>query len=194
MRTKAPLLLPIFRSDLQARLLAHLLLTPAGGGGPTLAQLEQATGGSSASVHREVERLEQAGLLRSERIGRARIVHVDETSPLTPPLRELVLRALGPAVILRRELAGVDGIERATVFGSWALRYHGEAGEAPRDIDLLVLGRPDDRGLNAALDRASDQIGLPVNAAVFGVAEWAERDSGFAREVRSRPMVEVIPG
>ena len=67
MRTAAPLLAPIFRSDGQARLLSTLLLT-----GEELSVTDLAKRASLAypTAHREVARLVDAGILSERQVGR----------------------------------------------------------------------------------------------------------------------------
>src|SRR6478752_10502327 len=60
MRTEAPLLAPIFRSDGQARLLSTLLLT---GDELSVTDLAKRAGLAYPTVHREVARLVDAGIL-----------------------------------------------------------------------------------------------------------------------------------
>jgi len=50
----------------------------------------------SPSVHREVERAEQAGIVRSRRVGRTRMVSADTTSPYFVPLRQLLVGPSAP--------------------------------------------------------------------------------------------------
>src|SRR3989304_4278590 len=139
MRTNAPPLLPIFRSRGQGLLLARVFLHPEE---PIpLAGLAREIGLDAGRGLREVNRLEQAGLVVSERIGRARVVRPDERSPLYPELSALIFKAFGPSTVLARMLRGLPGGEAAYIFGSWASRYHGEAGPAPADIALLAVGR-----------------------------------------------------
>ena len=51
--------------------------------------------------------------------------------------------AFGPARVISAELDDIAGINEAYVSGSWAARYSGEAGAAPNDVDILVVGDPD---------------------------------------------------
>ena len=74
------------------------------------------------SVHREVERAKSAGLLVTRRVGRARLVSVNSASPYYDGLRQVLRRACGPPTILAEAIAGVEGIEAAYLFGSWAPR------------------------------------------------------------------------
>src|SRR6478736_4733522 len=137
MRTKPPDALPIFRSDLHARLLAALLL---GDGEPLTAQdLRERLGATSTALHRELVRLERAGLIEHDSVGRTRRYRAAIDSPIHEPLRELLQRTLGIEPLLQRALNGVDGIEAAAIFGSWAADETNE----DSDIDLLVIGEMD---------------------------------------------------
>jgi predicted nucleotidyltransferase len=191
MRSSAPPLLPLFRSAAQARILASIFLAPEGRG-QSLADLARVTGSLAGSVHREVERLEAAGLVRSERIGRTRLIQPDMDAPVYDDLRGLITKTLGPAAVLARALAGISGIDAAAIFGSWAARYRGEPGDAPADVDLLVIGAPDTGAIYAACRASEEELGRPVNATILSRAEWTERDSGFLKTVARGPLVSVV--
>ncbi len=190
MRTDAPLLLPIFRSRGQGRLLARVFLQPEE---PLpLAGLAREVGLDAATVLREVNRLEQAGLVVSNRIGRARVVRPDERSPFYPELSALIFKAFGPSAVLARRLRGLPGVKAAYIFGSWASRFHGEAGPAPGDIDLLVIGRPDRRALARLCREAGRELGLDVNPTVVTKESWDSDKTGFVRSLKQAPLVPLV--
>ena len=139
-KSSPPPLLPLLRSRLQAEILTLVLLGPEQEW--SLTGLASRTGASVSSVQREITRAEQAGVVRSRRLGSTRLVKAAD-SPLTAPLTELLLRSFGPRQVLAEEIEGVAGIETAYLFGSWAARYAGEAGRPPADLDVLVIGTPD---------------------------------------------------
>jgi DNA-binding transcriptional ArsR family regulator len=141
-------LLPLFRSEHQLHLLGELFVYA--GEARSISELAGATGIPQATVSREVARLEEAGLLKSVQRGRLRLVEADDQLPYYNELRALLVKTMGPAALLKHELSGVPGIEEAFVYGSWAARYHGERGPAPRDIDVVVIGEPDLDALYAA--------------------------------------------
>ena len=93
--------------------------------------------------------------------------------------------------MLGRFLAGIPGIRAAAIFGSWAARYRGEPGEAPADVDLLVIGSPDTSAVHRACRLAEDDLGRPVNAVILSPEEWAGRRSGFLRTVARGHLVPV---
>ncbi len=189
MKSSPPELLPLFRSDEQARLLAEIYLRSSDGS--SLAALARATGISPGGVHKEVERLERAGIVTSERVGRSRIVRPDSASPFYGDLRSLLLKAFGPVRVLEDALAGVNGIEEAFIYGSWARAAAGDLEGPPRDIDLMVIGEVDLDLLYDRLQAAEAELGRLVNVTVFTTQEWASDDSGFVRHVREQPVVRL---
>ncbi len=190
MRTAAPALFPLFRSELQSGLIARILL---GRGEESVAELASAIGEDPGNTAREVVRLERAGIVTARRVGRTKLVQANRQAPFYDALVELVTVVLGPAKVLAEELAGIDGIVSAEIFGSWAARYHGEHGQAPSDVDLLVVGNPDRDDLHDATQMAARRLNRAVNPVVVSSRRWSTAEDGFIREVRSRPRVPVIP-
>jgi DNA-binding transcriptional ArsR family regulator len=190
MRTEAPLLLPLFRSRGQARLLARIFLHPDER--LSLNQLARELDLDPATVQREAERLEEAGILTSERIGTARLVRPNEDSPFYPELSGLVFKAFGPVPILRERLQTLAGVEAAFIYGSWASRYAGERGEAPGDIDLLILGKPDRRKLARLGREASEELGFEVNPTALSQEDWKRDATGFIRSLKKEPLIPLV--
>lgn len=188
MKTTSPIV-PIFRSEGLARVLATVFLEEA----PlSLVDIADRTGVTPSTVYREVERLEQAGLVRSERAGRSRLIHPDADSPYHAEIRALLLKVFGPVAVLRRELDGVEGLEEAHIFGSWAGRYLGEAGPSPMDVDVVLVGEVDPDRAYGACRSAEDQLGVEVNPVVVSRDDWDEAETGFLRDIRSGPLVAVV--
>jgi hypothetical protein len=188
MRTQAPVLAPVFRSDGQARLLSEILL-----GAEELSISDAATraGVAYPTAHAEVQRLLKAGILHERKAGRTRMISANPRSPLVAPLREILLIATGPAALLSEELRTIRGVQRAFLFGSFAARSVGIDGGDPKDIDLMVVGDPELAEIYDLCDRVEKQVGRPVNPTVLTEQEFAA-DSGFLRSVRESPTVTLI--
>lgn len=189
MQAKPPPLLPLLRSRLQAELLTLILLTPDREW--TLSELANRVGGSLSSALREVVRAEGTGVITSRRVGNSRVVTAAE-SPLTGPLRELLLRSFGPRQVLAEELSEIEGIQDAYLFGSWAARYAGQEGRAPMDIDVLVIGQPDRDDLDDAAQRAGSKLAREVNITIRSPQWWRHGDDAFHAEVTRRPLVPIL--
>lgn len=114
----------------------------------------------------------------------------DPDSPVYRELRDLLAKAFGPAPLLERELARVEGVEEAYIHGSWARRFHGEPGALPRDVDLLVVGHADPEEVYRAARAVEQQLGLEVNPIVVGDADW-DHPLGLLERVKNGPVVEL---
>lgn len=188
MRTGAPLLAPIFRSDGQARLLTEVILT---GDELSLSDLSERIDLAYATVHREAERLLDAGILRERQIGRSRLMSANPDSPLVEPLRQILLVSAGPTVLLAEALKSIEGITSAFLYGSFAARLSGRPGPPPSDVDVMIIGMPDIDQVHDACDAIQEQVGRPVNATILTPAE-ASADSGFLTQVRTSPTVVLL--
>lgn len=189
MKTPAPTLSPLLRSDLQGELLAILLLDP--GAEHSLTDLARVTGVSVSRVHHEVNRLTAASLLSERRVGATRLVRANTDNPLAQPLTELIELTYGPPVVLSQALAGVPGVVSAFVYGSWAARRSGEEGPPPADVDVLVVGDTPRSELQMAADRAERTLRRPVNIQRVALQDWDDEVSAFVRQLKSQPLVEL---
>jgi len=189
-RGSTPSLLPILRSRQQGEILTAVLGDPETE--VTLASLADRLQLPYPSVHREIERAEQAGLVVSRRLGNLRLIRANPDSPYYAGLTDVLLKAFGPPAVIGTELADIPGIEEAFIFGSWAARYHEQHGPRPvGDIDLLVLGEPDRDTLYEATARASAKLGRDVQVTIRKRG-WLSTGTGtFHDTVTNRPLVTV---
>lgn len=191
MKTSA--LLPILRSQLQGGLLAQLYLHPDRE--YSLTEVAKYLGASITAVHHEVERLVAAGLVDERRHGNMRLVRAGE-SRLARPLTELLALTYGPIAVLPDELAAVQGIRQAYLFGSWARRYGGEPGPPPGDVDVLVVGSTDLDDLDEAARRVEKTLQLPVHIVRILPERWDSQapDDAFLADIRSKPRLLIALG
>jgi predicted nucleotidyltransferase len=190
MKEGASPLLPLLRSRLQAEALSAVLLDPEREW--SLTELARLVGASVATVQREIQRAEEAGVVRSRRLGNTRLVRADPEGVLTAPLTELLLRSFGPKQLLADALRDVPGIDAAYLFGSWAARYAGDRGPAPHDIDVLVIGQPDRDALDAAISATERRLARPVQVTIRRRSWWNKGDDSFRKEIAKRRTVELV--
>lgn len=191
MRSPGPALLPIFRSQHQAELLTWLLMHPEEEYGVT--QLGKRLRAPVSTLHREVVRLETAGLITSRSLGRNRLLRANMRHPASRPLAELLELTFGPRVVVAEEF-DIPGVERVVIFGSWASRYGGEVGPPPHDIDVLVVGDVDRADVYEAAERAQTRLGLEVNPVVRSPQEWRDPVDALVVQIRSTAHTVVIGG
>jgi len=190
MRSAAPALLPVFRSQLQADILAALLLNPERE--YSLTELAQRFGAPLSTVHGEVKRLTEARLLRRRNVGRSAMVQANPGNRLVGPLTELLLLSWGPLQVIADEFAELDGAERVLIFGSWAARYLQRPGPPPHDLDVLVVGGPGRGSVYDAADRAQQRLGMPVNPVIRAAEAWRDAADPLIQQIQSGPFVMVL--
>jgi predicted nucleotidyltransferase len=156
-------------------------------------ELARRLGHPSQVVGRELQRLQDAGILASETIGRARRYRVNAASPIAADVRGLVLRTIGAEALIGAALARVAGIEEAWIFGS-----HARGTERPSsDIDLLLIGPADRGALSERLVDVEQELGRDVNVVAYTRAELADLESSgdpFVVDVLAGPRTRVALG
>lgn len=192
-RSPLPPLLPILRSKQQGLLLAWILDEPDRE--TSESELARCLQIPRPTVHREVESALRAGIIQSRRVGQTKLISANEDSAYFRPLRELMTRSFGVPFQLAEVVKDIPGIRSALIFGSWAARFNGIDTQRPvGDIDLLVLGQPDEPMLfNAALI-AKNRLGYEVQVTIRP-SDWIENGTGsFHDTVVTRPMVQIDIG
>jgi len=189
MRSNAPGLLPILRSQHLAEMLTLLLLHPDAE--YTLSEVAGKLDLPLTTVQREAARLADSGLIRERRVGRSRLVSANPASRYTRPLTELVSLAFGPQFVIGEEFAAL-GAAAVAIFGSWAARYEGVTGPAPNDVDVLVIGDASRRDMYEAAERAEERLGLPVNPVLCSRQRWLAAADPLIQQIRSAPLVWII--
>jgi predicted nucleotidyltransferase len=157
------------RSQLRRDLLTHFYLNRSAR--PYVRQLAASIHADPTNVSRELARLERDGLLRSEIEGRQLYYSLNHQSPTLKPLFALLRGSIGIEPTLRTMLAGVPGINSAWLYGSFA---KGEA-DAASDIDLLVVGSPDQARLASEARKAEKILRREINYTVFTAPELEQR-------------------
>ena len=134
-------------------------------------KLARDMGFALASVQQELVRMERLDLVTTERRGKEKLYRVNEQHPFFPELKRLVYKSTALGDTLREALAGVGEVEAAFIYGSVV-----KGGERPTsDIDLFVLGKPDQTRLATALREAEGRLGREVSLAIMSPDEWRRR-------------------
>jgi DNA-binding transcriptional ArsR family regulator len=181
----------LFRTEAQFLVLGELFTNP--GLETTVGALAERLGVPQATVSRGVARLAESGLVRTRREGNRTLVCAELESSIAPELQALLAKLDGPPMRIRAALAAITGVERAVIFGSWAARWQGRAGPVPADIDLLVIGEVDHDAVWTAAAELTRELAIAVNPTIRTPEEWEQDPTGFARQVKDGPQVDVTP-
>jgi predicted nucleotidyltransferase len=157
------------------------------------AELIRLVKGGVGAVHRQLGRLERAGLVEVTRVGNQKHYQARRESPVFADLQGLVVKTVGVVEPLRNSLnVKADSIHAAFVFGSIAQG----SDHAGSDIDLMVLSDvlhyPD---LFEAVQEAETRLARPINPTVMSVADWRAKrgqEDSFVARVASQAKLFVI--
>lgn len=158
-----------------------------------LSELRRLTELGSASLQRELNRLAEAGLILSERVGNLRRFQANPHSPVYPELVALTRKSLGAVPLLREALQPIAGrLANAFIYGSVAR----QTDTANSDIDLMLVG--EDLSLNEILTLLlplETQLGRKINPNCYTAAEYAKRlaePDSFISRVLAQPTLPLI--
>jgi predicted nucleotidyltransferase len=157
------------------------------------AELIRLAGSGTGAVHRQLQRLVEAGLVAVTHAGNQKYYQAQKDASVFPELHGLIVKTVGVVEPLRAALAPIAAdIQLAFVFGSVAkASEHGAS-----DLDLLVVTDVLAYGdIYAALETAERTLGRTINPTVFTRAEWkrkrAKKDS-FAARITSQRRLFII--
>lgn len=158
-----------------------------------LSELRRLTGLGSASLQRELNRLAQAKLVNTERIGSLRCFQANPESPVFDELVALTRKTLGMAPLLRDALMPLTpNLLAAWIYGSVAK----QTDTAQSDIDVMLVGR--DLLLGDVLERLGPveaQLGRKINPNIYTPQEFERRQGepdSFVNRVLSQPVFALI--
>lgn len=180
-------LLDILLGTQRQRALGWLLLHPESA--LHVRELARLTHTSAGSLHRELVRLAEAGLLTRSRQGNQVLYQANRACPVFAELTGLFRKTGGLGDVLRAALAPLtEKIRVALIFGSVA---RGEE-TAGSDIDVLVVGEVDFVEVVTALHPCQETLGREINPVVYSPEEWRARlarDDHFARDILTHPTL-----
>lgn len=157
------------------------------------AEIIRLVSSGTGAVHRQLARLEAAGLVKVRRVGNQKHYQAERESAIFHELHQLIIKTVGIVEPLRQVLAAYSSaIIAAFVYGSSA-----KGTELARsDVDLMVvsdsLAYSD---IYAALQPAERILSRAVNPTVLTPTEWRKksaRKGSFTARVAEQPRLFII--
>lgn len=177
-------------SEYRRRVLGLLLLNPDAT--YHVRELARLTGTSAGTLHKELTKLTQGGLLRRQEVGNQVHYSANRDCPIFDELASILRKTSGLVDVLASALSGVEkNIALAFVFGSVA---RGEQ-QSNSDVDVMLVGSLGFADAVQALHPAQATLQREINPVVYSVDEFRRRaasDDSFVREVLARPKLFVV--
>ena len=178
-------------SDSQTRLLPWLFGQPERS--YHLSELRRLTALGSASLQRELNRLEESQLVQSTRVGNLRCFQANAQSPVYAELVALTRKTMGAAPLLQQALQPMAAnISTAFIFGSVAK----STDTANSDVDVLLVG--DGLVLSDILQLLlpiETLLGRKINPTCYTPREYAKRlaaPDSFVNRILAQPTLPLI--
>ncbi len=156
----------LFRSKVITKLIAYFV--NHSGKEVYLREISREISEPANAVLRDLEKLEEFGLLRSRRHGNHKYFSVRENLPVLPELKSLVLKTDGAVDFLKDQLSSLSGVQLAFAFGSFAEKPTLEAAE----IGLVIVGLSNGDGLNRLVADIQAKLGRRVYYAYYTPDEF----------------------
>lgn len=184
-----PRLLPFFRSQAQLRILALILLNADR---PWRAdQIVEAIDAPATTVHRELRRALDAGLVVRDESVRPHSYRAAPGSPVHEPLKALLASTVGLESELSELLEETPGVRAAVIHGSWV---DGRA-RPDSDVDVLIVGDVDLAELRRRVRPLGRRAGRRIDLTVFRPDEFRrelDAGNGFLRKIVDSPVERLV--
>ena len=123
---------------------------------------------SSNAIRQELDKFEEAGIIKGHRKGNKKLFRVNTSYPLYKEIRNLMLKNVGLEGIITKVIKKLGNIERVYLTGSLARGIEGPS------IDLYLIGDINRKYLQKSKQKAEKLIEKKLRIAIFESHEWNE--------------------
>ena len=124
-----------------------------------------------SGIKRELDNLEKAGLLVSDKVGNLHYYTVNKAGAIYSEVKSMVAKTVGVQGAISAALATLGGLSQARLYTTNA---H-PPGEGAGAIFLLIVGGVDLTDLNEVITRLEGDLGREINYTVFDEGEFQRR-------------------
>jgi len=144
---------------------------------------------SAGTAQRELNRLMSQDLITLRKRGNLNIYRLNEGYSLLDEIESIVRKTIGIEAQLGTKLSALRGVRFAFIFGSYAKGGF----RSDSDIDLFIIGTPDEDDVFKVVQGVEDAVGREVNYRLDDEAGFAEKakTSSFYREILESPLILV---
>jgi len=156
-----------------------------------LRELERILNLPVGNIRRELLGLEKAGIFKREKIGNQIYYSVNRQSPIFEEFKKIVSKTIGVEASLQKALKKIKNIKVAFIFGSYAKGKE----DSLSDIDLMIVGTPDEGLLVSKIVKLEKQLNREINYHIFSERDWKKKikeKDPFLENVLFQPKIFLI--
>jgi len=176
--------------EYRKRILGLLLLHPEEA--YYVRELARLTNTSAGTLHKELSKLSDAGILQSKKVGNQQHYSANLQCPIFEELASIFRKTSGLADVIANALSSSrNQIKFAIVFGSVA---RGEE-QANSDIDVMVIGDVGFGDVVSLLHESQVTLKREINPIVYSIDSFKnriEKNDSFIKEILNKPKLFII--
>lgn len=142
----------------------------------------------AGNLSKELLRLENQGIFISNTRGRQKYFSLNREYSLFKELKSVVSKTVGIEGSLK-EIVNLDsGIKIVFIYGSFTQ----DREIISNDIDLLIIGKPDENKLMEKIDALEENLGREINFSIYSEKDFAEgrkNKNSFILNILKRPKI-----
>lgn len=176
----------ISKSRLRKKLLGYFFTNPQAE--LYLREVSAVLSEDAGNLSKELAMLENIGVFNSRLSGKQKYFSLNRQYPLYKELKSVVFKTIGIEGSLKELLEEIKGLKVAFIYGSFA---EGKENNSS-DIDLFLIGSPDEDSLMGKIDSLEKRLGREINYNVYPEKEFKEkirRKDGFIINLVKRPKI-----
>ena len=145
------------KSELRKKLLSFYFSNP--GGEYYLREIANILNVDAGNLSKELNGLEKEGLFLSRLRGKMKFYALNKTHPFFEELKSIVNKTIGIEGLLKTVFQKHQKVKIAFIYGSMAIGKE----KANSDIDIFIIGKPDENTLNREISAIEKQVGREIN-------------------------------
>lgn len=138
-----------------------------------MSEIAKIVGTSAGNAQRELEGLAKDGIVKSEKKANLRYYSLDRKNPIFSDLENIVKKTIGIEAELKKIFSSLKGVKFSFIFGSY---LKGEEFKSDSDVDVVIIGIPNENKLSQNIGRLERTIGREINYHIYSsVEEFREK-------------------
>ena len=142
----------------------------------------------AGNLSKEFSRLEKEGVFIVEAQGNQKHFYLNKSYPLYKELKSILFKTTGVEGRLKEVVGKIKGVRLSFVYGSYAAGKE----NASSDVDLLIVGDPDEDSVLKEIESAEEILGREINYNIYPVKEFKEKlksKDSFIFNILKRPKI-----
>jgi predicted transcriptional regulator len=127
-----------------------------------LREVSREIGEPASAVQRELQKLEEFGLIATRKKGNHRYYAIKQECPILPDLKGLFLRSEGTIDYLKESFSSLKGIRLAFIYGEFAQKP-----SLSSEIKVMIIGQPNKESLEKFINTTSTTLKRKIEYVVY---------------------------